>query len=61
MYIGTEHTGETFIDVIGNCEEEVIIREDGCGVFKVKRKICISMDRKIKRFAFRKEEKNVKT
>ena len=38
MYIGTKHVGETFIDVIGNCDEEVIIREDGCGVFKVKEK-----------------------
>lgn len=38
MYIGLEHVGENFIDVIGNCDEEVIIREDGCGVFKVKAK-----------------------
>ena len=38
MYIGLEHVGEIFIDVIGNCDEEVIIREDGCGVFKVKAK-----------------------
>ena len=38
MYIGLEHAGETFIDVIGSCDDEVIIREDGCGVFKVKEK-----------------------
>lgn len=38
MYIGLNHVGETFIDVIGNCDEEVVIREDGCGVFKVKEK-----------------------
>lgn len=38
MYIGTQHAGERFIDALGNCEEEVIIDEEGCGVFKVKGK-----------------------
>ena len=38
MYIGTQHAGKTFIDALGNYEEEVIIQEDGYGVFKVKEK-----------------------
>ena len=36
MYIGEKFAGETFIDALGNFEEEVTIDEDGCGVFKVK-------------------------
>lgn len=38
MYIGTQFAGEKFIDALGNCEEEVIIDEEGYGVFKVKEK-----------------------
>ena len=38
MYIGTQFSGEKFIDALGNCEEEVVIDEDGCGRFKVKGK-----------------------
>ncbi len=38
MYIGLNMLEKHFIDVIGNCDEEVVIREDGCGVFKVKEK-----------------------
>lgn len=38
MYIGTQFTGEKFIDALGNCEEEVEIDEEGFGKFKVKGK-----------------------
>lgn len=38
MYIGTQFSGEKFIDALGNCEDEVVIDEDGCGRFKVKGK-----------------------
>lgn len=38
MYIGTQFAGEKFIDSLGNCEEEVVIDEEGCGNFKVKGK-----------------------
>ena len=38
MYIGTQFTGEAFIDALGNCEEEVQIDETGSGLFKVKAK-----------------------
>ena len=38
MYIGTNLVGEEFIDAIGNCEEKVIIDEEGFGNFKVKAK-----------------------
>ena len=40
MYIGKENAGEGFIDALGNCEEEIIIDEEGCGNFKVKGKSC---------------------
>ena len=53
MYIGLEHAGETFIDVIGSCDDEVIIREDGCGVFKVKEKISICLDKKISLLSYK--------
>ena len=36
MYVGNQNTGETYIDSLGNCEEEVTIDEDGCGNFGVK-------------------------
>lgn len=38
MYIGKHLVGEEFIDVIGNCEEKVIVDEEGYGIFKVKAK-----------------------
>lgn len=38
MYIGKHFVGEEFIDAIGNCEEKVIIDEEGFGNFKVKAK-----------------------
>ena len=38
MYIGTQFAGGKFIDALGNCEEEVIIDEEGYGRFKVKGK-----------------------
>ena len=36
MYIGPQNIGETYIDGLGNCEEEVTIDEEGCGNFGVK-------------------------
>lgn len=36
MYVGTQNEGEKYIDVIGDCQEEVIIDSDGCGNFGVK-------------------------
>ena len=38
MYIGKNFVGETFIDALDNCEEEVQIDETGSGLFKVKAK-----------------------
>ena len=38
MYIGKELAGEEFVDAIGNCDEKVIIDEEGYGNFKVKTK-----------------------
>ena len=38
MYIGKDYAGEKMLDAIGNCNEEVIIDEEGYGVFKVKAK-----------------------
>ena len=38
MYIGTQFIGETFIDALGNCDEEILIDETGSGRFKVKAK-----------------------
>ena len=38
MYIGTQFSGEKFIDALSNCEEEIIIDEEGCGTFIVKGK-----------------------
>lgn len=38
MYIGTQFSGEKFIDALGNCEEVVEIDEEGFGNFKVKGK-----------------------
>ena len=38
MYIEKDYAGEKMLDAIGNCNEEVIIDEEGYGVFKVKAK-----------------------
>ena len=38
MYIGTKYAGEKFIDSLGNCDQEVIIDEEGFGNFFVKGK-----------------------
>ena len=38
MYIGKDLSGEEFIDAMGNCEEKVMIDEEGFGNFKVKAK-----------------------
>ena len=38
MYVGKQNIGKTYIDGIGDCEEKVIIDEDGCGNFGVKPK-----------------------
>ena len=38
MYIGKNHEGEKYIDSLSNCEDEVIIDEEGYGNFKVKGK-----------------------
>lgn len=37
MFVGKEHAHETFVDVLNNCEEEVVIDEKGIGIFKVNR------------------------
>ncbi|MCR5654238.1 MAG: alpha-amylase [Lachnospiraceae bacterium] len=34
MYVGTQHAGQAFIDILGNCPEEVVIEGDGNGVFR---------------------------
>lgn len=33
MYIGTNHSGKEFRDILGNCINTVMIDEDGCGEF----------------------------
>lgn len=38
MYIGTQFSGKKFIDNLGNCQEEVVIDDEGYGIFKVKGK-----------------------
>ena len=38
MYIGVKFAGEKFIDAMANIEEEIIIDEEGFGIFKVKEK-----------------------
>ena len=38
MYIGKQYAGEKYIDGLGNCTEEVIIDNEGYGIFKVKGK-----------------------
>ena len=36
MHVGEGREGDTWVDYLGGIEEEVIIGEDGCGLFKVK-------------------------
>lgn len=36
MYIGTGHAGQTYVDSLGHCTNEVVIQEDGIGTFTVK-------------------------
>lgn len=38
MYIGKHFAGDKFIDSLNNCEEEIIIDEEGFGTFKVNEK-----------------------
>ena len=38
MYVGKQHAGEDFIDVLDNCGDIVVIDNDGFGNFKVKGK-----------------------
>lgn len=38
MYIGKQYSGEKFIDSLGNCQDEIIIDDEGFGNFKVKEK-----------------------
>ena len=33
MYIGTNHTGKEFRDILGHCSNTVIIDEEGYGEF----------------------------
>ena len=33
MYIGTNHTGKEFRDILGHCSNTVMIDEEGCGEF----------------------------
>jgi alpha-amylase len=35
MCVGATHTGEVFVDCLGNCSEKLIIEEDGCATFIV--------------------------
>ena len=38
MYVGTQNAGEIYIDAMSNCQEEVVIDEEGYGNFNVKQK-----------------------
>ena len=38
MYIGKQYAGEKYIDSLGNCTEEVIIDNEGYGIYKLKGK-----------------------
>ncbi len=35
MCVGAEHAGETFVDLLGNHQEPIVLNEAGCGDFKV--------------------------
>jgi alpha-amylase len=34
MYAGTDHAGETYIDLLGNCSDKIVIGNDGNAVFR---------------------------
>ena len=34
MYVGAQHAGEVFVDLLGVCSEQVVIDAEGCGVFR---------------------------
>lgn len=38
MYVGERYFGKVFIDILGNCSDEVVIDEAGFGIFKVNAK-----------------------
>ena len=38
MYIGKKFAGKSFVDILGNCEDEVFIDDEGFGNFKVRGK-----------------------
>ena len=38
MYMGEHYINQVFIDALGNCENEVVIDEEGFGNFNVKSK-----------------------
>ena len=38
MYMGEQYINQIFIDALGNCENEVVIDEEGFGNFNVKSK-----------------------
>ena len=38
MFIGTNFSGERFIDAMGSCQDDLYIDKDGYGIFKVKSK-----------------------
>ena len=38
MYVGTQNEREVYIDAMSNCQEEVVIDEEGYGNFNVKQK-----------------------
>ena len=38
MYVGNQNVVEVYIDALDNCQEEIIIEEDGCANFNVKGK-----------------------
>ena len=38
MYLGKQYAGEKYIDSLGNCNDEIIIDNEGYGIFKVKGK-----------------------
>ena len=38
MYVGIKHAGEKYIDALSNCQDEVIIDQEGYGEFKVSEK-----------------------
>lgn len=35
MCVGVSHAGETFVDCLGNCEDQIVLDEAGCAEFRV--------------------------